>query len=122
MNEAHVQVAPLRPVAGFIEERILATTVVFPWSKELALRRQPAPRPQPRDSGRPPLPPAPSRSTTLPHATAHEPTHLAGARPRRLAPRPVDTPPSRARRHPGSAPGNPTSPATPEWTIGFTVG
>ena len=42
--------------------------------------------------------------------------------PRRLAPRPVDTPPSRARRHPGSAPGNPTSPATPEWTIGFTVG
>jgi len=30
MNEAHVQVAHLRPVAGFIEERILAATVIFP--------------------------------------------------------------------------------------------
>ncbi len=30
MNEAHVQVAHLRPVAGFIEERILATMTIFP--------------------------------------------------------------------------------------------
>jgi len=30
MNEAHVQVAHLHPVAGSVEERILATTVIFP--------------------------------------------------------------------------------------------
>jgi hypothetical protein len=36
MNEAHREVTDLRSVAGFIEQRILATTETFPYSQRLS--------------------------------------------------------------------------------------
>src|SRR5208282_1393566 len=74
-------------------------------SQEFPFRRQPARRPHRRHSGQPHLhlPPAPGRSATLPHPTADRPALLAPARSRRLAPRPLETPPRRSPRQTESA-------------------
>ena len=74
-------------------------------SQEFPFRRQSARRPYRRHSRQPyvHLSPAPGRSATLPHPTAHEPALLASARSRRLAPRPVETPPRRSPRQAESA-------------------
>src|ERR1019366_8910246 len=72
--------------------------------QELLVRGQSAGRPHRPHPGQPHfnLPPAPGRSPTLPHPTADESALLARARSRRLAPRPVETPPRRPPRLPES--------------------
>src|SRR5208282_3117614 len=85
-------------------------------SQEFPFRRQPARRPHRRHSRQPyvHLSPPPGRSATLPHPTADEPALVARARSRRLAPRPLETPPRRPPRQAESAkPHRPTQPRLP---------